>query len=234
MTTPLFIAAFALWFTRSPKVRERLLLFLWWALPFAALANFAKVLYPRFILFMAMPLLVLSAYTVVHMWERIRTPLGRLLFAGVMVGPALVIMSIIVARPVDAPIPFADRGQFIEDWPAGRGIKEVVTYLTAEASRQSVRIYTDGTFGLLPYAIELYLVDHPNVKITGLWPLPDRLPADMAKDASQSATYFVMNQTQVAPVGWPMTLIGEYAKGKQKDSRKLRLYRVQVPPAALP
>ena len=234
MTTPLFIAAFVSWFTRWPRLRERILLVLWWALPFAALANFAKVLYPRFVLFMAMPLVVLSSYTVVHVWEHVRKPFLRFILALALFVPSLYVTSVIVLRPVAAPIPFADRGQFIYDWPAGGGIKEAVTYLRAEATRQKISVFTDGTFGLLPYAVEIYLVDHPNVKITGLWPLPEHVPAAMIQDASVSATYFVMNQTQVAPAAWPLTLIGEYAKGSRVDSKKLRLYRVNLPFSALP
>ena len=234
LTIPLFLMVIVPWFTRWPRVRERMLLYLWWLLPFAALANFAKILYPRFILFMTMPLLIIAAYATVYTWERIRRPFLRLVFVAAVLVPSIYITSFIVFAPKDAPIPLADRGQFIEDWPAGGGVKEVVTYLTAEAAHQKVNVYTEGTFGLMPYAIELYLVDNPNVKITGIWPLPDSMPQEISRDASVSATYFVLNESQTLPSKWSLTLIGEYEKANREDHKKLRFYRVGVLPAALP
>ena len=183
---------------------------------------------------MTMPLLIIAAYATVYTWERIRRPFLRLVFVAAVFVPSIYITSFIVLAPKDAPIPLADRGQFIEDWPAGGGVKEVVTYLTAEAAHQKVNVYTEGTFGLMPYAIELYLVDNPNVKITGIWPLPDDMPQEISRDASVSATYFVLNESQTLPSKWSLTLIGEYEKANREDHKKLRFYRVGVLPAALP
>ena len=99
----------------------------------------------------------------------------------------------IVFRPVMAPIPFADRGQFIDDWPAGGGVREVVTFLRSESADHNISVYTEGTFGLMPYALEIYLVDRSNVRITGLWPIPPVMPEAIAQDATQVPTFFVMN-----------------------------------------
>ncbi len=234
LTIPLFIMAMVPWFTRWPKVRERMLLYLWWLLPFAALANFAKILYPRFILFMAIPLLIIAAYAVVHAWDRIRRPMVRLALVAIVFLPSLYVTNVIVRAPKEAPIPLADRGQFIDDWPAGGGVKEVVAYLSAEAAAQKVNVFTEGTFGLMPYAIEIYLVDNPNVKITGLWPLPQVMPQEIVDAASASATYFVLNESQMLPPKWSLTLIGEYEKAQREDHKKLRFYRVGTAPAPLP
>lgn len=234
VTLPLFIMAIVPWFTRWPKLRERMLLYLWWLLPFVALANFAKILYPRFILFMTMPLIVLIAFAIVHAWEHIQRPMVRLALVLVLFLPSLYITGLIVRAPKEAPIPLADRGQFIDDWPAGGGVKEVVTYLSAEAKQQKINVFTEGTFGLMPYAIEIYLVDNPNVKITGIWPLPDVLPQEIVHSASTSATYFVLNETQALPPKWSLSLIGEYEKAKREDHKKLRFYRVGSPQVALP
>lgn len=228
MTLPLFLAAFGSFFIRLPKERERLLLLMWWVLPFAALANFGKVLYPRFILFMTMPLILLAAYSL-HAVLRTR---WKFVVALLLI-PALYVSLGILIHPLTAHIPFADRGQFIDDWPAGGGVREVVTYLRAQAAERPIRVYTEGTFGLMPYSIEIYLVDHPNVKITGIWPLPERVPDEMTRDSIDTSTFFVMNATQVPPSGWPLTLIGEYKKGKSPEDRKLRFYRVNAPTSAL-
>jgi len=228
MTLPLFIAAFIPVFTRWEKSKERWLMYIWWALPYVALANFAKILYPRYILFMVAPLIVMASYTIVSLWDKNKNSLIRFLILCVCLLPSIYSTSFIVFNPKEAPIPPADRGQFIEDWPAGGGVKEVVTYLDAEASHQKIHVFTEGTFGLMPYAIEIYLVDYLNVKITGIWPLPAQMPIEMAESASKSATFFVLNETQIPP-SWPMTLIGEYEKAHREDHKKLRFYRVNTP-----
>lgn len=233
MTIPLFIAAFIPVFVRWPKARETWLLYFWWILPFGALANFAKILYPRFIFFMTLPLLMIASYTMVSLWDRIKNRYLRLLLVAALLLPSVYTTWFIVTQPKAAPIPLAERGQFIDDWPAGGGVREVVAYLTAESSHQKIQVFTEGTFGLLPYAIEIYLVDLPNVKITGIWPLPPEIPQEIVRAASGSATYFVLNETQTSP-NWPMTLIGEYEKGNRADHRKLRFYRVNTPVSVNP
>lgn len=233
MTLPLFIAAFVPVFTRWGKPRERWLMYVWWVLPFVALANFAKILYPRYILFMTIPLIVMAAYTIVTLWDKYKHTITRLFLVCVCILPSVYITAFIVNNPKAAPIPDADRGQFIEDWPAGGGVKEVVSYLDKEAAQQKVHVFTEGTFGLMPYAIEIYLVDYLNVKITGIWPLPIEMPLEIAESASKSATFFVLNETQIPP-SWPMTLIGEYEKANREDHKKLRFYKIQAPPPLKP
>ncbi|MBI3576776.1 glycosyltransferase family 39 protein [Candidatus Gottesmanbacteria bacterium] len=205
--------------------KERVLLLLWWVLPFVALATFGKVLYPRFILFMTMPLLVLAAATCDWILSTMRSRrLAILLFVSIFI-PNLYADYYLLTNPAAAPIPKADTGQYVNDWPAGGGVRESIVYLKEQSSKGPISIYTEGTFGLLPYAIEIYLVDHPNVKIGGIWPLPKDPPAEMGKDALVHPTFFILNQTQIPPAGWPLVLIAEYQKGINGD-KKLRLYRV--------
>lgn len=211
--------------------KERLLLLLWWFLPFVALAAFGKVLYPRFVLFMTMPLLVVAASNIDKLFDAVKQ---KTVIAGILL---LVIIPGInagvrfILNPATAPIPWSDSSQYINDWPAGWGIAEVKDYLSKEADRGPIAVYTDGTFGLLPASIELYLVDHPNVTIRGIWPLPETEPPDMIADSLVKPTYFILNQSQVAPPGWPVTLIAEYKKGVNTKDKKLRFYRV-TPPAS--
>ena len=101
-------------------------------------------------------------------------------------------------------------------------------FLLKESRKGKVTVYTEGTFGLLPYAIEIYLVDNPNIEIKGIWPLPPEIPKEALESAKDHPVFFVLNQTQVVPYGWPLELVAEYQKGNRKD-RKLRLYKVVLP-----
>ncbi len=211
--------------------KEHILLLLWWFLPFIALAAFGKVLYPRFILFMVMPLLVLAAVACDRIFINIRNRFIAIVLVLFLFVPSLNADYYLLTNPASAPIPHADTGQYVNDWPAGGGVKESVAYLTKQAEKGSISIYTEGTFGLFPYAVEMYLVDHPNVSIGGIWPLPEIAPPELLTDAAKYPTFFIMNQTQIAPARWPLVLIAEYDKGVNQNS-KLRLYRV-VPQLAI-
>jgi 4-amino-4-deoxy-L-arabinose transferase-like glycosyltransferase len=230
LSFPVVLVIAAGFFMRR-MTKEHILLLLWWALPFVALATFGKVLYPRFILFMTMPLLILAAAGCDWIFFNVRNRrIAVVLFALIFI-PSLYADYYLLTNPASAPIPKADTGQYVNDWPAGGGMNESIAYLAKEASIGPISIYTDGTFGLLPYAAEIYLVDHPNVSIHGIWPLPQNPPPDLLSDAASRPTFFILNQTQIAPVGWPLRLISEYQKGINPD-KKLRLYRV-VPQLAV-
>jgi 4-amino-4-deoxy-L-arabinose transferase-like glycosyltransferase len=230
LTLPIVMLGVSAIFLRK---KISLLLLMYCFLPMIGLAYFGKVLYPRFILFMAMPLILLAGYS----FDCILRKLGRqwygviaslcILFPGVWAG------YFIITNPMYAPIPYSDRGQLIDDWPAGYGAKESVEFLGSEAKKGNIAVYTEGTFGLLPYAIEIYLVDNPNVFIKGLWPLPKEIPAEILQSSFEKPTYVILNQTQTTPPNWPLELVAEYQKGTNVTV-KLRLFRVIQPIAYLP
>ena len=130
----------------------------------------------------------------------------------------------IIANPLYAPIPSADAGQYINDWPSGWGIPEVNAFLLKESQKGKISVYTDGTFGLLPYAIELYLVDNPNVTIKGMYPVLNDVPQEVIDRAKKQPTYMIFNQKQDIPP-WPMKFIAQYQKG-QNAVKFMRLYEV--------
>ncbi len=211
--------------------KEVLLLFLWSAVPFVALAAFGRVLYPRFILFMTIPVLVLAACG----WSEIMDLLKRKTFAFILLTllllPNIYTSTRLIIDPQTASIPKADLDQYVNDWPAGGGIREVIAFLRIQAHKEKIAVFTEGTFGLLPYAIELYLVDHPNVSIRGTWPIPAIPPQEIIDSALVKSTYMILNQTQYIPIGWPLELIAEYQKGTNRE-KKLRLFRVLSPGAS--
>ncbi len=232
LTWPIFLLAVGSIFVvlKFEKIkRDRMLisflLLIYCFLPIAGLAYFGKVLYPRFILFMAMPLLILGAYSFDTIFEKLRKKSYVFVVTAFVFLPSMWVGYFIITNPTYAPIPYSDRGQLIDDWPAGYGAKESIEFLTKEATKGKIAVYTEGTFGLFPYAIEIYLVQNPNVFIKGIWPLPTDIPIEITDSANQKPTYFILNQTQVIPRGWPLELIAEYQKGTN-TSVKLRLFRV--------
>jgi len=230
LSWPIWIAVLLPALTFWKYSREKLLLYIWWLAPFVALALFGRVLYPRFILFMTMPLLILASLTINFIIQRWgKTVLGVILL-GVLIFPSVWTDYLLLTQPTHALIPQADRGQYINDWPAGWGVKEVSNFILEKSQKEKVVVFTEGTFGLLPYGLEIWLVDKPNIKIHGIWPLPVTPPPEVIESVSQNSTYLVANSPEDVPVGWPLTLIASYPKGLRKD-RTLRLYKIEMSPA---
>lgn len=227
LTWPVWIAVLLPAITFWKYTREKLLLYGWWLAPFVALALFGRVLYPRFILFMTMPLLLLAALTVDHIIARWRKTVFGIVLIAVLILPSVWTDYLLLTNPTYAPIPQADRGQYINDWPAGWGVKEVSDIMLGESQKEKVVVYTEGTFGLLPYGIEIWLVDKPNIEIHGLWPLTETPPPEVIESVKAYPTYLVASQPSDVPAGWPLTLVASYAKGLRKD-RTLRLYKVEL------
>jgi 4-amino-4-deoxy-L-arabinose transferase-like glycosyltransferase len=224
LTWPMFSAAMLAGFSLWKYRREKLLLLGWWFAPFFALALTGRVLYPRFIFFMILPLIVLAAVSVGWVWDHFHRSVWRWVLLVILFFGCFFTDYYIVTNPVYAPIPEADAGQYINDWPAGWGIPQVNSFLLSQSEKGKIAVYTDGTFGLLPYAVELYLVDNPNVTITGIYPIPPDIPQVLLDQAKKTPTYMIFNQLQNIPP-WPMKLIAEYQKG-QNAVKFMRLYEV--------
>lgn len=205
------------------KTREKALLFGWFLAPFVALALFGKVLYPRFILFMSLPLLVLAAFSLEQLAMRIKKKWLFLAICFLLILPSLYIDFKILFEPQKAPIPSSDKGQYLDNWPAGYGVNEVVAFAKKEAGDKKIFIATEGTFGLMPYSLELYLWDNSNIKIRGFWPV-EEIPEEVLVAAEEKPTYFVFNETQRVPQDWPLKLIDQYFKGDGKSH--MSLYQV--------
>lgn len=223
LTWPIFLLSVLPAMERH-KRKEYLMLYAWCLIPLVGLAAWGKVLYPRFILLLAMPLLVAAAATIELIFIRVSSRVWKWVLATVLFAPSLIAVYYLLFIPLYAPIPQADRGQYITDWPAGWGIREVNTFLAQEAQKGHITVVTEGTFGLLPYAIEMYLVNDPNITILGVWPLPDQIPEAVSAAIAREPTYLVVNRDEVSEE-WRADLIAQYQKGLRKD-RFLRLYKL--------
>ena len=204
---------------------KKIVLGIWFVVPFLGLAIFGKVLYPRFVLFMVMPLLVLAAWGIDRVLAQVRSRFMQAIVLIVLLAMPLYADVKILFSIVTAPIPRSDADQYINDWPSGWGIREVVDFIRRESAIGPVAVYTDGTFGLLPYAIEIYLVDKPNIEIIGIWPIREEMTDHMRDRIAEKPTYMVLNRDQALPKNWLATEIAAYQKGSNQKVY-LRLYQL--------
>lgn len=225
ISLPILFLFFLSFFLGKKYFMEKLLLLAWFAIPFIALGIFGKLVYPRFILFMTMPILVLSAYSINFLFEKIKNKLFFFAFFTAVVSFFAYSDYFIITDLSRAPIASPDLGQYINSWPAGGGVKEMVSFFDQESKKGKIYVATQGTFGSLPtYALEIYLNENKNIEKRGIYPLPSDLPRDLKEKASKMNVYFVFNDSEDAPPLWPLTLVAKYQKGI--GDRHMSIYKV--------
>ena len=200
-------------------------------LPLVYLAFFGKIGYSRYLFFMITPLLIVAAFALVTLREYIR---NSMLFIGLVL-----IISVwplytdykILTDVAKAPIPKGDVGQYINGWAAGGGVKEAIAFFEKEGKNKKIYIATQGTFGLMPYALEIYLGKNQNIKTQGIWPIQDSLPQQVLEASTHMPTYFLFYQpcenctaAGIAPVSLPLEKVLQVEK--EKNISYLTVYKV--------
>jgi 4-amino-4-deoxy-L-arabinose transferase-like glycosyltransferase len=233
LTIPILILVILSFVLEKKDLLKKLLLILWFLAPFLALALFGRILYPRFILFMTIPLIILSSYSFIELFGKIKFDSLKVIIFVALCFQMLIADFYILNNFGFAQIPKSDLGQYYNDWPAGQGVKESVAFFKKEASKGPIYIATEGTFGLMPYSLEIYLVKNPNITIEGFWPINDKMPDKVIAQSKKVPTYFVFYQPcvpcsgiGVAPLSWNnnVTLITQYKK--PQGGRFFSIYKV--------
>jgi 4-amino-4-deoxy-L-arabinose transferase-like glycosyltransferase len=205
--------------------KEKALLILYFLLPFTALALFGRVIFPRFIFFMSLYLLPLASWGLNFLINRSMN-LTKIDYKFGKIKSVVVIATFVfiwypgfisyqfAKSPITSKIAKADNSQYINSWAAGWGVKESVKFFEDQASKGKIYIATEGTFGLLPAALEMYLVDNKNVTIKGYWPVND-VTEEVLDAASIMPTYYVFYQKEHVeiPSSYPLKLLFKVRQG---------------------
>jgi hypothetical protein len=208
--------------------KEKILLFLYFLAPFVALIIFGKALFPRFIFFMTLPLLCLAGLGL----SSIAASLNKKFFAIIVLiifisYPAFVSLQF-AYDPVHAAIGQTDSTQYVNGWTAGWGVKESISFLKNEAKNKKIFVATEGTFGLMPASLELYLVQNKNITIKGYWPIGNQeLPKEALEYAKKMPSYFIFYQPQHIdmPSIFPLKLLFQVREGD--SNYYLRFYQIR-------
>lgn len=127
------------------RERQGLYLAAAWLLPMAVLVVTATFWYPRYILFAAVPAVVLAAraldWIVGWVASRLGLAQGRprhallAAAAGLCLLPAVSVDRWLWTDPTRAAMPGLERFQFVEGWPSGYGVRETVRFVKDELAR---------------------------------------------------------------------------------------------------
>ncbi|HVZ59070.1 MAG TPA: glycosyltransferase family 39 protein [Patescibacteria group bacterium] len=230
---PLGLTALAALVIDKKFWREKVLFLLWFLIPYVGFAFIGRTIYPRYIFPMTLTLLPLVAYTLVVLQNKLSQTKWWIVVVLVL-SYSILTDFLIIYNFANSPIPAADKGQYLTAWPAGVGVKETTEYLSQQAATHKIYIGTEGTFGLMPYALELYLVDNPQVTIKGFWPINSTPPKELLAAAHKEDTYVVFYQdcpacqgVGVAPGSWPLQKIIQIKR--IEAGSYLTLYKVLAP-----
>ena len=206
--------------------KEKMLLFLYFLLPFVALALFGRIIFPRFIYFMSLYLIPLAGWSldfIINFLEN-KLKLGKSLYFKYLVNILITAVFVIypgfvsfqfASNPAMAAIADSDSNQYVNNWSAGWGVKESVAFFSERAKEGKIFIATEGTFGLMPETMEMYLVQNPNVTIKGYWPIENMLPKEALDFAKKMPSYFIFYQPQhvIISADFPLKLLFQIKEG---------------------
>lgn len=215
---PLLLSAVAAFFLSKAFLREKLLLLAWFVIPFIGFALDGKTIYPRYIFPMTLSLLPLVAFSLVTLAKRFKG-WKLYLIALLVLFYSLVADFLIIYNFPQSPVPNSDKSQYLTGWPSGQGVKEVTGYLSERAKNNHIYVGTEGTFGLMPYALEIAFNNNPNVTVKGFWPINATPPQELLDAAKTQETYVLFYQdcpdcesNGVAPSSWPLQKVLQVKK----------------------
>ncbi|MBI3342219.1 glycosyltransferase family 39 protein [Candidatus Curtissbacteria bacterium] len=220
-----FFTVIALAYGLYKKNKNMVLLASYIAVPFLVEAFFNNVLYPRFVLFYFPFAIIIIAYGLDKLKSRAKNVFLFAAAVTVLFAYPITNSYYLLTDPPKATIADSDKNQYIQEWPAGFGVKEIVETLKTESAKSDVYVATEGTFGLLPYALKIYFYNQNNPQIIGYWPLnSDKLPEQIIETAKTKKTYVVFNENQKEINNPKLELISKYQKGS--GNTYMRLYKV--------
>lgn len=193
--------------------------------PLTAEMLFNKVLYARFTLFYYPFIIILIAKAPDYLKIKLSKKYVYVLLLALLILPAITSFALLT-NPAKAKIPDNDSNQLFNDWPSGYGVEEIVKMLKAQNSEEQVYVGTEGTFGLLPFALNIYLNDYKNIHISSYWPVDsNKLPTEILDLSKNGSAFFIFNESQKEITNKRLELKGKYQKGV--GNSYMRIYKVK-------
>lgn len=200
-----------------------LVLIIWTAGSLGGTAAIARLYAPRYLAFATPFVLIFAAYGLYALYSC----RAYLLIYGLAICYPAYLMGMLIFNPEKYPFPKVDGG-YVDSWSAGYGVKDVSEFIVkaAQNSDKKVYLYTEGTFGILPQGIELYINGlTTNLHLEGLYPInPSQVTPDYIMERSKSnPTYLLINNTQLDNTPPNLELVKEWRKAY---GSYMRLYKV--------
>lgn len=172
---------------------------------------FAKILFPRYLLFVAVFSLLFAAVALASIWEKLPRLLQPLLLI-VVFTPNFITDLAVIRDMKKAPLPEIERWQYVTGWPSGYALPDLVKFLKQNPPDVFITEANDLIRSGLPYLWP----DH-SMKIISLddnLRLIDRFELDQV-------TYLALNVSENLPPQFIGELIAQFPRPENKSSIKL-------------
>ena len=199
----------------------------------------SKVFTPRYLLFAIWPFMVMAAYSVETLLTQLKAKSQKLVFKIILplflillaTIPAIRYDWLLLTHPEKSPLPRNLRSGHLEDWTAGQGIPEIVTFLKNRPPDKKILVGTEGYFGTLPDGLQIYFQNVPKITIIGIGLYPDKIPQPLLNSlVDHDEVYLVINDERLSfnPEAQNVTVINHYPKAKRPDGTFQSLLFIKI------
>ncbi len=223
---PLSIAGLFLLFRKEKLTALYLSVFIF--VPYIAIALFARVLFPRYVLFYSTLIII----TAVYFFLNIKSSKLRNVTLGVLLFSMMLFSYPFLFDPAKASFPPVDRGQYVEGLTSVWGAEKLMGTVQDNAQNRQTLVLAEGDFGLVADVLRVYDQPDDNVEIKGLWPLTEENLYEYQPELSKRDVYVVFSHQQEFPDHWPIELVAKYDKpGNKKSLYLFKLLKVSDEPS---
>src|SRR3989344_4418390 len=190
--------------------------------PYVAIGFFAKILFPRYVIFYASIFIITATYALMQ----VKNLKNRSFAVGFIIASMLVFDYPLIFNPAKANFPEIDRGQYIEGATAVWGARELMETMRERSHEKPVFIMAEGDFGLVADVLNVFLKNGDQNKIKGFWPLDEKHLYEYQPELAKRQVYVVFSHRTDFPENWPIELVKKYGKPGNKEA--LYLFKLKV------
>ncbi len=211
-----FIGLFGLYLLFKKDRRLTIYLSIWLIASYLIIAMFSIVLYPRYVNFITMLLIIPAVYAI--------SKTNKILSRGMIIIYVLLVSYFnytILFDFKNIPFPPIDRGQYVTGGSAGWGTKEIIDIAREKAKTKPVLILAEGDFGMSGDVLSVFVKENDRINIKGFWPLDKNALLSQQKELTNNQVLVVyVYQKSYAP-DLPLKLIQRFPKPKGETSMDL-------------
>lgn len=202
--------------------------------PLVSQALIAKVYTPRYLLYAAIPLLLITAQGLLSVVSQLKSSLPKFqtIFPAILLLFALVTSTRYILTPDKVNMPSRMRNGYLEEWTAGWGQRDLGNYLVNLANQgKTIVVGAEGYFGTLPDGLQIYTEGYPNITVIGVGQPAVDIPEALVNTSRDNLIFLVINKSRnsLKPHNLEqLQLIKSYPKPERPDGTQEELQVYQL------
>lgn len=220
-----FIGILGLFWMYKKHQQITIYLLIWIVGGAVAISFVAKVLFPRYVMSLGGLLMIPAAYALAHIKDRNKL----ILTFGVIILSTAFLHYTILFDHARLPFPEIDRGQYIEDWPAGWGADEIVAYAREKSQEKPVYLIAEGDFGVMGDVLRSLLRSDDQIYVKAHWPLNDEALKERQELLKEDAYVFVV-YGHCKEIGYQPVLSDDQKCFEYEGRKPLKLIQKHIKP----